>query len=415
MKEHNEGSNTDCSILIIGDVHLGKNTSIGKPGSGLSLNSRISDRLELLSWSLDIAINNSVSDIFFVGDIFHDIKPDYRLVYEFFDFVKNVVSNNINVHIIFGNHDLKRIEGKYFSVLDLLNTLKSKHVFLYKEIVSFSIGNFGITCLPFRDKNCFEQDPQNASKILSSLIKEQSDILDSFNVSTKILLGHIPLEGAIYVGDESDNMNVEVICPDSSFYNYNYTIMGHVHKPQIKSNSPYICHIGSLDITDFGEIDQEKRIILISTKVKNLLKNIIVPIRQLRKIFISVPKLDDFAYSEYIIEQVGVISKNVPIIDSIIRLDVQFDDAQAIIDRDKVYSEIYKKHKPHYICDLVEHRSATVYAQEVTTDTDTLSDPRKMVKVFAESAFSNDEENDKQKFINKSIAIIDDIELSQKK
>jgi hypothetical protein len=41
--------------IILGDIHLGKNLSIGKTGLGSNLNSRLVDQTNLLDWVLEKA------------------------------------------------------------------------------------------------------------------------------------------------------------------------------------------------------------------------------------------------------------------------------------------------------------------------------------------------------------------------
>jgi hypothetical protein len=43
------------SVIILGDVHLGKSVAIGKTGIGANLNSRVVDQTNLLDWTLDQA------------------------------------------------------------------------------------------------------------------------------------------------------------------------------------------------------------------------------------------------------------------------------------------------------------------------------------------------------------------------
>src|SRR3972149_1767402 len=109
--------------LIVGDVHLGKGVGIGKPGIGNSLNSRIVDQIQLLDWVLDRAIEINASAIILTGDICQDIKPDYVLIELLIEWLKRCSSYNIEVHIIAGNHDLKRTGARFSSYLDLISAL----------------------------------------------------------------------------------------------------------------------------------------------------------------------------------------------------------------------------------------------------------------------------------------------------
>ena len=75
-------------FLIVGDVHIGKGTSIGKDPVGVGLNSRIEDQKKLLEFVLETGIKKGVSYIVLVGDIWQDVNPRSLMVKVFFEWVK---------------------------------------------------------------------------------------------------------------------------------------------------------------------------------------------------------------------------------------------------------------------------------------------------------------------------------------
>ena len=82
-------------------------------------------------------------------------------------------------------------------------------------------------------------------------------------------------------------MNNELLVPLEYFKDYNYTWMGHVHKPQVMQESPYIAHVGSMDISGFGEVSDQKELILFEN---NSFKTVYLPNRQFRHIILQVPE-----------------------------------------------------------------------------------------------------------------------------
>jgi len=103
----------NSSCILLGDIHLGRSQSLGKTAIGSALNSRIIDQLNLLNWVHDQAVSRSIKHIILTGDIFDEPRPSYQLVELFIDWLKKCGDNDIDVHIIVGNHDILR-SGAHF-------------------------------------------------------------------------------------------------------------------------------------------------------------------------------------------------------------------------------------------------------------------------------------------------------------
>lgn len=275
--------------IILGDIHLGKNLSIGKTGLGTNLNSRLIDQTNLLDWVLEKAHEVSCENIIITGDIFEDPKAHPNIIALFFSWLKKCQISNVNVHIIYGNHDILRTGTFYTSPLDIIYESNFENVFLYKDISTVYINDTAITMVPFRDRKSFGVDSNaKALQLLQNNINwELVSIPAHYN---KMLVGHLVLEGSIPIGDEIDDITNELFCPLNMFNGYNYVWMGHVHKPQILQKEPsYIAHIGSMDISNFGETDHKKHIVLFDLNKKTFTIDYL-PTRPLKKISISIPK-----------------------------------------------------------------------------------------------------------------------------
>lgn len=277
-------------VLILGDVHLGKGVSIGKNSLGTSLNSRIIDQTNLLDWIVEKCDEKLISDVVITGDIFEDPKPETHLITSFISFLKKCQVLHTNVHVITGNHDTLRTGSFYVSPLDIISEAELENVFIYKDISSLFINNSSFTFVPFFDRKSLEaSSQQEAVDILSLKINyELSSIPEYFK---KILIGHLAIEGSMFIGDEVDDMVNEIFCPKSMFDGFNYVWMGHVHKPQVLSKSPYIAHIGSMDVSNFSEAN-DKHIVIYNCEDDNFEK-IFLPTRALQKISVSIPETDE--------------------------------------------------------------------------------------------------------------------------
>lgn len=294
----------NSNVIILGDPHIGKSTNIGKVGIGSSLNSRIDDQLNLLDWTLDQAIEHHVDQIIITGDVFEDPKPAPSLISLFLGWLKKCQAHDVRVHVIMGNHDTLRSGYVYSSPLDIITEVDMEGVFIYNSIETFYIGKTAFTMVPFRDRKSFGAA---ANGVALSLLQEiiSYELVGIPMHYKKVLIGHLAIEGSIPVGDEIDDIANELFCPLKMFNGFDYVWMGHVHKPQIMRKKPHIAHIGSMDISNFGETDQTKYIIIFNSDTQEWFTKPL-PTRSLKKITISIPKGTEDSTS-YVIDQLNQI------------------------------------------------------------------------------------------------------------
>ena len=221
--------------------------------------------------------------------MFEDPKPHPALITLFMAWLKKCQAYGVIVHIIMGNHDVFRTGFIYTSPLDIISEADMDGVNIYKEINTIIIGTSAFTFMPYRDRKAFSAATNDdAIAILrDSLVYELASIPSTYR---KVVIGHQALEGSIPIGDEIDDLTNELFCPLDMFNGYDYVWMGHVHKPQVMQRKPHIAHIGSMDISNFGETDHKKHIIVFNCAEENgwFIENL--PTRSLQKITISVPK-----------------------------------------------------------------------------------------------------------------------------
>lgn len=290
------------TAIILGDVHLGKGTNIGKAGVGATLNSRIVDQLNLLDWTLDRALEHHADHIIITGDVFEEPKPHPGLIALFMAWLKRCQVHDVNVHIIVGNHDVLRSGFIYTSPLDIITEADLDLIHIYKDINTIIIGTSAFTLVPYRDRKAFSvgSNAEAVALVRDSLVYELASIPTTYR---KVLIGHLAIEGSIPIGDEIDDLTNELFCPVDMFQGYDYVWMGHVHKPQVmRKANPYVAHIGSMDISNFGETDHKKHIVVFNCGEDNGWIREDLPTRPLQKITVSVPK-DTEDTTAYVIEQ----------------------------------------------------------------------------------------------------------------
>jgi len=336
-------------ILIVPDLHLGAGTSIGKDYN-IGLNSRIQDQKDLLDFVYQTAKDNNINKIVVLGDIWDDAKPEPTVVYVFFDWLVKC-SNQFNIEIIQGNHDFARSGINKISMLDCLKIPYIENCSIHTEIGigtdSIVEEQAGIICVPFTDrKQLGAKTIDEAKEMLFNNIK--NTITRSFddwfkNKYKKICFGHFALEGSMWVGNEiADDHNEIFITKDMmKELGFDYVFMGHVHKPQIISNSePYMAHVGSLDRTKFTGPDATEKFITIFDTINNEIENIKLPCRNLIDIPIIISKTDDEA--DFVIDYINKISKQ-DLKNSIIRIKIESNSPEyKYVNRDKIKNFLKK-------------------------------------------------------------------------
>jgi DNA repair exonuclease SbcCD nuclease subunit len=255
--------------------------------------------------------------------------------------------------------------------------------------------------MPFIDRKMLNMDMAECINTLKQKIKEEAAKGQQFK--TKILVGHMAIEGSMY-SDEVDELSNEIMCPVDMFSDYNFTWHGHVHKPQVMHNKPYVAHVGSMDISDFGETEQEKILIYVNSEFKGKFKELKVPSRPLKRIRETIPKDED--PTKYII---NLIKKSDDFENSIVKLEISFEDANAAeIDRQKI-NEILEKNGVFNIAGFTETRNSLA----VNKDKENLINddilPKQAVKLWAEKFV--EDQMQKEMFIEICNDIIEQVEV----
>ena len=372
------------SVMIIGDPHIGGSLSIGKVGIGSTLNSRITDQLNLLEWSLDKAIESNVSDIILTGDVFEDPKPATSLIAFFISWIKKCSINDINIHIIIGNHDLLRNGSVLYSPLDIISEMDLDTVHIHKNTNTIFIQTTAFTLMPFKDRKmlaCSNND-EAIEALKDSLVYELAGIPNTYS---KVIVGHLAIEGSIFVGDEIDNLSDLLLCPKQMFLGYDYVWMGHVHKPQVLSKKPYIAHIGSMDISNFGETDHQKHIVIFDCDNHKFSIDYL-PTRTLKKVAITIPAdLED--PTQYVIDELDKGEFD----DAIVKVDIALNSASKSINKAKIDKFLTDK-GAFNVSSISESKKMKVVKRESNT-IDNKMDVVSAIQTYCDSYIKEDKKN----------------------
>jgi exonuclease SbcD len=293
------------SVIILGDPHLGKSSVLGRVGLGSNLNSRLVDQSNLLDWTLEQAVDHQANTIIITGDIFDEPKPLPSVIALFLSWLKACQMHGVQVHLIMGNHDALRSGNHTISPLDVINEANLEHVAVYKDINTIFLDQTAFTLIPFRDRKFFgTSSATEALAILQeNLTYELASIPSTYH---KVVIGHLAIEKSIPVGDEIDDLTNELFCPIDMFSGYDYVWMGHVHKPQVlHKDRPFVAHIGSMDISNFGETEQTKHIVIFDCQTGKWEQRQL-PTRPLKKVSLLIPK-DTENPTQYVLDELKMI------------------------------------------------------------------------------------------------------------
>lgn len=369
-----------AKFLVLGDIHIGKGLSMGRTAVGSGYNSRVIDQIELLDWVLQQAIDNGVEAIIATGDICEEAKPDYKFVKIFIDWLMDCSRNGIHVYIVCGNHDITRTGHFIESYLDIIELAEIPNVFFHKDITTIHFDDTSVTLMPYRDLRLMEL-PTNKEAVDNyqyQMLLENSTIPVTH---TKVLVGHLALEGSLYVGDEIDDSMNELIFPVEAFKNYDYVWMGHVHKPQVRCKTPHIAHIGSLDLSDFGETDHNKIIIIFDSESKGKFTEIVVPSRPLKKFIIEIPEGKD--PTEHVISAIEEYCESYPLKNALVKLEIKLGTSTEKTDKSKIEKKL-KELGVYHLSNYSESRQLTVISADKKVEIDNTTDPKSAIKLWAE-------------------------------
>ncbi len=323
-------------ILIVPDIHLGKGTNIGKDPIGVGLNSKIIDQKNLLNFIYEQAIAQKVERIILLGDIWDDVNPKPAVVYVFLDWLIACTNANIFVDIIHGNHDYVRSGLNRVSMLDCVEITEIDKCNVFKNIQTINFRDLAITYIPFTDRRQLNaKTTDEALQFLETAINKSASAAKR---PTKITVGHLALEGSLWIGDEiSDDAN-ELFCPIDMFNAFEYVFMGHIHTHQIINNSkPFAAHVGSIDHMIFSDTDNSTKHIVLFDSADKSIKTIKLPCRNLINIEIDIPA-DTLDETEYVMNYISK-KADTSFKDSIVKLKIETIASDAgYVDKEKVNS-----------------------------------------------------------------------------
>jgi exonuclease SbcD len=261
-------------LLHTADWHVGKPLR-GRP--------RMDEYAAALEEVATIAVDRRVDTVLVAGDIFDSPAPPpeaERLVY---DFLARLLPEGIAAVLIAGNHDHPKKLGALASLLEGLR------IHVRAEVRPPAQG--GVVRVPSRDGTeearvavlpfvperrvgdaCAVMDPEypwhqsyagRLEDVLAHLVKGLTPS------TVNVLVGHLLVAGSLFGTGERRLHLGEIygLNPQQLPSSLQYIGLGHLHRPQEVTAAPSkTFYSGSLVELDFGEKEQEKRVVIVEAR-----------------------------------------------------------------------------------------------------------------------------------------------------
>jgi len=192
------------------------------------------ENIKLAEWIKKEFIKEKISDVFILGDVFHNRKQinleSIRNATEFFN-----ILDCFNIHIITGNHDCFFLDNSDVHSLGMLSGWKNITVYDTPKVINMGCD---IAMIPWGTK------------------------LDGIPESDYIF-GHFEISGFDMQGTVCEKGLSGTELSKKAKYS---VLSGHFHKPQVRNyGKKQICYLGSPYQHNFGERDEDKFIYILDT------------------------------------------------------------------------------------------------------------------------------------------------------
>ena len=217
-------------IIISADFHLSlRETHAITTEEG---NSRLQDKLKLISESVQYAITNKADMYISAGDEFDSLNPPELLRYKFIEVMAPLFEAGIPWRLIMGNHVYNATYYNMMSEEKLLKLLGKTEFKIISELSTEEFQGHTLGYIPW------------------VRIKEAEEFLSKTH--DMVLFGHMPIVGAL-LNDYEIRSKEGIAGPN--FIGQRAAFFGHYHTPQMQGAFGYV---GSIARQDFSERDQDK-------------------------------------------------------------------------------------------------------------------------------------------------------------
>ena len=271
------------NLLHLSDLHLGK---------AVNEISMLEDQKYILSQVIDLIDEEKIDAVMMAGDIYDRKVPPEEAVALLDDFLSKLAAKKVPVLMISGNHDSdERLNfgSRIFSKNGIYVAGKYNGQ-INKVTIEDKYGPVNFYLMPFTERNQVEYYfPDDDTSTYEAAVNTALSHTEIDYSERNILLAHLfAIAGASepeLSGSETSAKNVGTIDKVSSglFSGFEYTALGHIHRPQ-KVGNENVRYGGSPLKYSLSEINQSKAFTIVKINEKGTEPDIkLIPIKPLHE------------------------------------------------------------------------------------------------------------------------------------
>ena len=251
-------------ILHTADWHL---------GARLVERSRHDEHVRFLDWLIDTLSSERIDALLVSGDVFDAANPPQEAISLYFSFIKRLADlKSVKAIITGGNHDSASHLNAPRELLKHFNV----HVFGHAENTTVDLGEVVVAAVPFLRERDLRKASEGESiatvdaQVRTAIRKHYSDQLVSCREIAQgrpiIAMGHLTVMGATTTDSEREIHigNLGAVGADL-FQGFDYTALGHLHRPQKVGGMENVRYSGSPIALSFSEVGDAKSVALVDT------------------------------------------------------------------------------------------------------------------------------------------------------
>ena len=252
-------------LLHTADWHL---------GARLIERERLTEHAAFLDWLIETLRSEKIDALLFSGDVFDAANPPQDAVALYFDFLKRLADlKTVKAVITGGNHD----SASHLNAPRELLRRFEVHVFGHAGDNVVDLGDVIVAAVPFlrerdlRQATAGEAMSDVQSQVRSAIREHYAAQLaacrDIAQQRPVIAMGHLTVLGATTSDSERDIHigNLGAVGADI-FAGFDYTALGHLHRPQRVGGQETVRYSGSPIALSFSEAADAKSVVIIDTQ-----------------------------------------------------------------------------------------------------------------------------------------------------